>query len=86
MAVACDQEFLIAGVPELRELAVLHDSGKLSHLIIAVGSFAKFRAATVFFDASNAAGAAYGEAELRQSRFNFLGSEFRVDVPHAETE
>lgn len=56
-----EQEFLISGVPQQRELALQHDAGDFGHLKIVAGSFAKFSAAIVFLDADNAAGAANQE-------------------------
>src|SRR5690348_2554242 len=81
-AVASDEEFLVAGVPEMSELAVLHDGGKLRHLVRIAGELAELGAAVIFLDARHAAGTAHGETMTRKDRFDFIGLEFLVHVPH----
>ena len=56
-----EQKFLIAGIPEARELPLQHNSGDDGHLILAIGALAEFRAATILFHANNAARAPNGE-------------------------
>ena len=86
LALASDEKFLVAGVPELRELAIFHDGGKFGHLIAAIRRFAEFGAAVVFFDARDSAGATHGECGLREVGFNFLGAELCIDVPHGNKQ
>jgi hypothetical protein len=81
MFVVRDEEFLVAGVPEQRELAVQHDCGQFGHLIDAVAGAAEFGAAAVFFYAGYAAGVADGEAGGRELCEIFFGEDF-FDVPH----
>ena len=79
------QEFLIAGVPQGGELTLQHNAGNLRHLKTVPGCLAKLRAAIVFLDADDAAGAA-DEKSLGGERFHLGLVEQFVDVPHAEPE
>src|SRR5260370_13868703 len=84
-AVVGEQEFLVAGVPKTRELALEHDGGHDRHLVVAVGFLAKLRATAVFFDAHNAAGAADAKAQRGQTLDGFLRKTF-VDAPPGYSE
>ena len=50
-----EQELLIPGIPEGRELALQHDARDFGHLEIVAASFAKFGSAIVFLDADDSA-------------------------------
>jgi hypothetical protein len=76
-----EQEFLVAGIPKAGEAAFEHDRRDDGHLVHVVRAFAKLRAAAVFFDADNAAGAANGKAERRKT-FHLLRCELLFDIPH----
>jgi hypothetical protein len=82
-AVVGEQKFLVTGIPDAGELALEHDRGKNSHLIGAIRTLAEFRAATVFFHADYAAGAAHGKAKGGQAFDRFRGK-LIFDIPHAE--
>ena len=51
LAVIEEQKFLVARVPQARELVVYQDGRQNGHLIFAVGRLAKFGGAAVFLDA-----------------------------------
>ena len=85
LAVVGEQEFLVAGVPELGELAVEHDGGQYGHLKAGVGFLAEFGAAAVFFNANNAAGGADAEAQGGEAFDGFLVKAF-VNIPHGSSE
>jgi hypothetical protein len=84
-AVVGQQKFLVAGVPQARELALKHDRGHDRHLVTVIGSFAKLRAAAVFFDAHYAARAADAKAQGRETLDGLL-RKMLVDVPHGYSE
>ncbi len=71
-AVVGEQKFLVAGVPQTCELAFEHDGGRDGHLVVAIGFLAKLRAAAVFFDAHDAAGAADAKAQRGETLDGFL--------------
>ena len=79
-----EQEFLVAGVPEVSELAIQHDRGNDGHVEAVLGFLAKFGAAIVFLDADDAAGVADKEA-LGRERFDLWLGEDLVDVPHGHS-
>src|SRR5439155_17182560 len=81
LSVVGEQKFLIARVPEPRELALQHDGGSYGHLVEIVGAFAELRAAPVFFDADYAARASYGKSQRRET-FNRFWREPLFDIPH----
>ena len=62
-AVVGEEKLLVTGVPQASELTFQHDGGEDGHLKAAIGALAKFGAATVFFHANDAAGAADGKTE-----------------------
>ena len=66
------EKFLVAGVPQARELPLEHDGGKDGELEMAFRGLPELRAAAVFFHANDPAGAADGEAEGGKS-FNCFG-------------
>lgn len=80
-----EQKFLIAGIPEARELAFEHDCGKDGHLIGAICTLAKLGAAAVFFNAYYAAGAAHSKAEGGEA-FDRFGRKLVFDIPHRRLE
>src|ERR1700676_818083 len=84
-AIVGEQKFLITSVPQTGELAFEHDGGNDRHLVGAVGVFANLRAAAVFFDAHNAAGAAHAEAQCGETLNGLLRKTF-VDVPHGYSD
>ncbi len=73
------QEFLVARVPQPRELPLHHDRGHHGHLVKTVGSFAKLRVASIFRNAHDAARATHLEAQRRQP-FNCLRSKPFIDI------
>jgi len=75
------QKFLVAGVPQARELTLEHDGGQDCELELAVRGLPEFRAAAVFFHADDPAGAADGEPEGGQT-FNCFRREMLFDIPH----
>src|SRR5262249_51383926 len=81
LTVVGEKKLLVTGVPQTRELSTEHDRGHDRHLIKAVGTFAKLGAAAVLFHANNAAGAANGKSQCRQTFDGFL-REALVDIPH----
>jgi len=80
-AIVGKQEFLVAGVPQSRELSFDHDRGQDSKLITRVSALAKLGAAAVFFDADDAARAADGKAKSGQT-LDGLGVKTLFDIPH----
>lgn len=54
-AVVRKKKFLVAGIPQVRELALGHDRRDHGHLKAALVEFAQFRATIVFLDANHAA-------------------------------
>jgi hypothetical protein len=79
-----EQKFLIAGIPEAGELALEHDRGKNGHLKGAIRILTKFGAATVFFHADYAAGAAHRKAKGGQAFDSFRRKPI-FDIPHGKT-
>jgi len=85
VAVVSQQKFLVARVPQMRELALHHDRGNDGHLVVvALGFPAKLGAAIVLLDPDDAARAADGET-LRPKRFDLSLREGLVDVPHGHS-
>lgn len=80
-AVIVQQEFLVTGVPEARELAPEHDGRRNGHREETIRAFAKLGAGAIFFHANNAAGAADGESESSQA-FDSLRLKTFFDIPH----
>jgi hypothetical protein len=80
-AIVGEQKFLVAGVPQARELALDHDGGQDGELVAGVSALAKFGAAAVFFDADNAARTADGKTKSSQT-FDGLRSKTLFDIPH----
>jgi hypothetical protein len=80
-AIIGQQKLLVAGVPKARKAALQHDRRHNRHLVKVVRTFAKFRAAAVFFHAHDAARAADGKAKRRQA-FDLLWCELLFDIPH----
>ena len=76
-----EKEFLVAGIPKTSELAFEHDGRDDGHLKAPIGALAELGAATVFFDADYAAGAADGKSEGGE-RLNLLWSKALFDIPH----
>jgi len=83
LAIIGEQELLIAGVPELGELALVHDGGQYGHVKAAARLLAEFGAATILFDANDAASGAHAETESRQAFDSSLFKVF-VNIPHGE--
>lgn len=83
-AFVSQQEFLVAGVPEARELALDHNRWQDRELITGIGTLAKFRAAAILFYADDAARAANSKAESGQA-FDGLGIKALFDIPHDAT-
>ena len=79
-----EQEFLIAGIPEARELPMEHDGGQDGHLEVTVRNLAEFRATTIFLHANNAARAADAEAEGGEAVHGLLFKTL-VNVPHSDS-
>src|SRR5207302_5411620 len=71
LSVVREQKLLVAGVPQPRELALQHDGGSYRHLVKIVRAFAKLRAAAVLFDAHDAARAANGKSQRRETLNRF---------------
>src|SRR5258707_3305035 len=61
-AIVGEQKFLIASIPETRELSLDHDGRKYCKLEFSVSTLAEFRAAAVFFHAHDPTRAAYRKA------------------------
>src|ERR1035438_1713200 len=80
-AIVGEQKFLVAGIPEARELAFEHDGRKNGHLVFAAGFLAEFGATAIFFNAHDAARAAYGKTKCGET-FNSFGQEAILDTPH----
>src|ERR1700687_458771 len=84
-AVIGEEEFLIARVPQTRELAVHHDRWKNRHQVVIVRGPAKLRATSIFFYSSHTARAAHNESGtgqgFQQSRFKSI-----ADIPHGTSE
>src|SRR5262245_29479593 len=78
------QKFLIARVPETRELALDHDCRQNRELVTGIGALAKFGAAAVLFDADDAACAADRKSEGGQA-FDGLRIKALFDIPHDAT-
>src|SRR5256885_1021742 len=62
-SIVCEQKFLVAGIPQARELSFDHDGRQHGELEFSVSALAKFRAAAVFFDAHDATRTANRKAE-----------------------
>ena len=62
-----EQEFLVARVPQPRELALQHDAGRNCHLVQIVGPFTELGSTTVFFDPHDAARATHGKTQRRET-------------------
>jgi len=72
---------LVTCIPKAGEPALQHDRRHDRHLVDVVRSFAKLRAAAVFLDTNDAAGAADGKAQRRQA-FDLPWCEPLFDIPH----
>jgi len=81
-AIVGQQELLVTGIPQARELALHHDCGQDGELITRVSALAKFGAAAVFFDAHDTARTADGKTESRQT-FDGLRVKTLFDIPHS---
>src|SRR5216683_2810910 len=78
------QKFLVAGIPQTRELSLNHNGWQNRELEFPIGALAKLRAATVFFHTHHAARAAYGKAKSGHA-FNSLRIKALFDIPHGPT-
>jgi hypothetical protein len=80
-AIIGKQEFLVAGVPQARELSFDHDRGQYGELITRVSALAKLGATAIFFDADDTACAANGKTKSGQT-FNGFRVKTLFDIPH----
>ena len=76
-----EQKFLVAGIPQARELSLNHNGWQNRELEFPIGALAKLCAATVFFHTHHAARAAYRKAKSSHA-FNSLRIKALFDVPH----
>src|SRR5713226_9243431 len=58
-----EQELLVTGVPQSRELALQHDGRNNGQLVEVVRALAEFRSAAVLFDAHHPARAPHGKPQ-----------------------
>src|SRR5258708_2893950 len=70
-SIISEQKFLVARIPQARELSLNHNGWQNGELEFSIGALAKLRAATVFFHTHHAARAAYREAKSSHA-FNSL--------------
>src|SRR5258708_13996456 len=79
-----EQKFLVAGVPQTRELPLNHNGRQNRELEFPIGALAKFRAAAVFFHTHHAARTAHRKSK-RSHAFNGFRVESLFNIPHGPT-
>src|SRR5271170_2337542 len=80
-AVVGQQKFLVARIPQPRELTLQHDRRQDRHLELTIGVLAKFRARTVLLHADHAARASHGKPQGSQGVHSLLFKTL-FDIPH----